>query len=127
ATTLSGVVPFMSVLADFTDGDGSFFNLNFGTIGDGASNGFWFRQGTSVQDLDLTEEEEAVLDAWIDQQFLPAFKLQLKPFKSFMLTPPTTAQFEAAYNKAQEFIGVLRYHQTYVFTAGESGYSSNMI
>src|SRR5690606_33286554 len=72
--------PVANVLTDFVDGDGSFFGIQFGTIGDGINNGFLFRQqpglidqnfntNNIVQDFDLTPAEEAVLDNWVDNHF----------------------------------------------------------
>lgn len=127
ATALTGIVPFAGALADFTDGDGQWFNIPFGSLMDNSSG---FRQEqlmeTSV-DYDLSPSEEAVLDFWVENNFLPILKPYLLTLKGYIANPPSIETFNAFYNEMQEFIAVLKWYQGYVLSTGERRYTDNAL
>lgn len=71
------------------------------------------------QDVNLTPQDEASLDFWVDVKFTPYFKTFFSKIKGFNLNPPSIDTFINYYNEAQEFIALLKWYQNYVMVNGE--------
>lgn len=124
---LEDVIPFSSILIDFTDGDGHFFGAQTGTLCRFAPDATQCRTTTASIDYPLTPEDEQMLDDYTDYTFLPFFKPYLSKIKGFISNPPSYDAFVDYYNKAQQFIAYLKWYQNYVITAGEGDFSRNAL
>ena len=92
----------LSILQDAFDGDGQ-FNLGNDNPGE------YFFRGIDNQEVELTLQEEAFLDSWVEQKFKPLFLSYFSQLKQFSLNNPTLNDFKQFYNNAHEFIGYINW------------------
>lgn len=117
-----GIIKSMAqTLVDFTDGDGSFAGVSFGSML--PSNELWDSARTlstteisltkdvvsSVNDVELSTEEEIVLDSWSDKKMLPFFKEKMLRIEELAKKASKLDEFISVYNDTQAFISLLKY------------------
>lgn len=115
ATAIASVavspLSIFSIVNDLFDGDGTFQGFNF----------------QRSQEIPLTSKDELMLDAWVENKFIPFFKPFFSTIKLYNSNPPTLMVFIEYYNNAQEFIALLNWYMIYIKTNGESGLTINAI
>lgn len=100
------------ILNDFSDGDGSFFGFNTGTIGGGGTgNEFTLFRSSVVDQIDLDIEvtplDEANLDNWLKNNFLPYFNIVLQKLQGFNNSNTSPETFIIYYNEVNLLIAYL--------------------
>lgn len=90
-----------SILDDFSNGDGSFFGVEFGTIGNRSRNGEVYQNGS----LPLSPLDEANLDNWFENNFEPYFRSILQNFQNFKTNLPSVEEFVVFYNEVSMLAG----------------------
>src|SRR5690606_4819868 len=75
---------------------------------------------------DLTPAEEAVLDNWVDNHFVPFFNNLLAIIKHAK-DVPTTANIVTAYNEANFVKSLFLWYQQYAVSNGQAGFTENAI
>lgn len=90
-----------TVFEDAFDGGG--FNLGNDNPGE-----FYLRTEYN-QDIELTVQEEIILDNWVEQRFKPLFLSYFSQLKEFSQTTPRLNDFKVFYKNAYEFIGYINW------------------
>ncbi|MDH7913207.1 hypothetical protein [Winogradskyella sp. SYSU M77433] len=91
-----------NILQDAFDGGG--FNLGNDNQGE-----YLFRTNNNSE-VELTAQDEAVLDNWVESNFKPFFLPYFSKLKEFSLESPTIEEFSSFYNEAHEFIAYLKWY-----------------
>lgn len=92
----------ITIIDDAFDGDGE-FNLGNSNPGE-----YLFRNGAQ-QEINLTIQEQTVLDLWVETQFKPLFLNYFSELKEFSVNSPRLSVFKQFYNNLHEFIAYLKW------------------
>lgn len=108
-------------LDDFTNGDGNFFGIHFGSL---------IREDRAFsanEDIPLTSFEEVMLNDWLNNQFIPFYKPFIEDIKHFISKPPKAKLFAEYFNEAYEFLGLLNWYRSNSDTIWQIYLSKNQI
>jgi hypothetical protein len=108
-------------LDDFTNGDGQF---DFGGVFNSDNENRPFQVTT---DLFLTPLDEANLDNWVDNNFLPYITPIFSTLESYKTNKPSVEDFIIFYNEAQMLIAYLTVQSQLDIANGVNGLSINAI
>ncbi|WP_426431025.1 hypothetical protein ACPX19_01395 [Winogradskyella sp. HB-48] len=96
----------LTMIEDAFDGDGA-FNLGNSNPGE-----YLFRGGSAQEEINLTIQEQAALDQWVETRFKPIFLTYFSELKVFSSTTIRLSEFRDYYNDAHEFIAYLKWYIT---------------
>jgi hypothetical protein len=123
ASIIAPVFPRIAhILDDFTNGDGTFFTVEFGTIGERSVVG-------DVVDgsLPLTPLDEANLDNWYNNSFEPYFSNIVSVFNNYKVNTPSAEEFVIFYNEVSMLIAFLSAQSLHDSQNGVAGLTENAV
>lgn len=118
AGALEGIVPFAGIVQNIFMDDGWIWRPT-------STDWDWGGSEASDSDVELTAEDEAILDNWVDNIFWPRYEQMLNALRKHTFLPPTVAVFNTYYDQVQQYLAAMRWYVQYLEQNGMDGLTDN--